>query len=289
MSSFPLVSIIIPTYNCSEALRLTLESVLLQDLNNFEVWVVGDGCTDNTEDVVASLDDPRINWVNLSHNSGGPSVPRNEGLRRACSRWIAYLGHDDLWLPWHLSSTISTAEKLQADFAASLGVLLGPSGTLGSFCLPDKDARQQAISPSSWIHRRDLIDRIGPWCEALCYSDDREFLDRIYRFGVKYVRCRPLSVLKYPAGLWKIYNRKIDLPQARDLESIRLDARALQRDLLFDLAILLSKRDIQRRPAGLVKTLIRLLMDFYGNDRWPLPLLYYHYYRTCAGLPRRRY
>ena len=288
MSSLPLVSIIIPTYNCSEVLHLTLESVLLQDLNDFEVWVVGDGCTDNTADVVASLDDPRIHWVNLSRNSGGPAVPRNAGLRRACGRWIAYLGHDDLWLPWHLSSTVSAAEELQAEFVASLGVLIGPTGVLGSFCMPDKGTPHQPVSPSSWIHRKDLVDRIGPWCETIRLGDDREFLDRIYRFGVKYARCRSLSVLKYPAGSWKIYDRKIDLPQARELESMRRDARALQQDLLFDLAMLLSRRDMPRRPAGLVRTLLRLAMDFYGNDRWPLSLVNYLHYRTLAGLPRHR-
>ena len=51
-----LVTVIIPTYNMSPVLKLTLKSVLLQDFADFEVWVVGDGCSDDSESVVASLD-----------------------------------------------------------------------------------------------------------------------------------------------------------------------------------------------------------------------------------------
>ena len=82
----PAVTVIIPTYNSSGTLRLTLETVLLQDFDDFEVWVVGDGCTDDSETVVSSFGDKRFHWVNLPVNSGTPSVPRNEALRRARGR-----------------------------------------------------------------------------------------------------------------------------------------------------------------------------------------------------------
>ncbi len=54
------VSVIIPTYNSSRTLRMTLESVLAQDFQDFEVQVLGDGCTDDSEAVVAAFGDPRI-------------------------------------------------------------------------------------------------------------------------------------------------------------------------------------------------------------------------------------
>jgi len=68
----PQVTVIIATYNSSGMLQLTLQTVLRQDMSDFEVWVVGDGCTDDSERVVASFDDRRLKWTNLARNSGGP-------------------------------------------------------------------------------------------------------------------------------------------------------------------------------------------------------------------------
>ncbi len=97
--SAPSVTVIVPTFNSSATLRLALQSVLNQEFQDFEVWVVGDGCTDDSAQVALSFNDNRINWINLAQNSGSPAAPNNEGLRRARGRYIAYLGHDDLWFP----------------------------------------------------------------------------------------------------------------------------------------------------------------------------------------------
>src|SRR5918911_3354227 len=98
-----LVTVIIPTYNWSSVLPYSVGSALRQTLTDFEVLVVGDGCTDDSEAVVGSFGDERLRWVNLPTNTGHQSGPNNEGLRRARGELIAYLGHDDLWLPHHLS------------------------------------------------------------------------------------------------------------------------------------------------------------------------------------------
>jgi glycosyltransferase involved in cell wall biosynthesis len=73
--------------------------VLWQTLADWELIVVGDRCTDDTEVVVRGFPDPRIRFVNLERNFGEQSVPNNEGVRLAQGRFIAYLNHDDLWLP----------------------------------------------------------------------------------------------------------------------------------------------------------------------------------------------
>src|SRR4051794_21497299 len=97
----PLVTVICPTYNRKATLEWALRSVLNQGLNGFEVWVIGDGCTDGSEEVVIALNDPRLNWLNLPVNTGSQTEPNNEGLRRAQGRYISFIGHDDLWFPWH--------------------------------------------------------------------------------------------------------------------------------------------------------------------------------------------
>ena len=107
----PTVSVITATYNRRAMLRYALQSLLAQDFSDFEAWIIGDGCTDGSEEEVARLGDARLHWLNLPVNGGNQWRPNNEGLQHARGRYIAFLGHDDLWLPWHLSRLVAHAEK----------------------------------------------------------------------------------------------------------------------------------------------------------------------------------
>ena len=100
----PLVTAVIPTYNWSSVLRCSIASALEQTLTDLELLVVGDACTDDTEEVVAgyAATDERVRWINLPRHVGTQAGPNNEALRQARGRFIAHLGHDDLWLPHHL-------------------------------------------------------------------------------------------------------------------------------------------------------------------------------------------
>ena len=104
----PRVTVIMATYNWSAVLPYSIGSVLRQTFTDFELLVIGDGCTDDSEQVVTSIGDPRVHWINLPRNTRHQSGPNNEGLARARGEFIAYLGHDDLWLPHHLASHVKT-------------------------------------------------------------------------------------------------------------------------------------------------------------------------------------
>ena len=73
--------------------------------------MVGDACADDSEQVVAAFGDPRIRWHNLPENCGNQYGPNNAGIAMARGRHIAYLGHDDIWLPDHLQRHVDTMEK----------------------------------------------------------------------------------------------------------------------------------------------------------------------------------
>ena len=88
----PHVTVVIPTYNYAGVLEYSISSVLDQTFRDFELLVVGDGCTDDSERVVRSIGDARVQWVNLPRNTGHQTGPNNEGLRRARGEVIAYLG-----------------------------------------------------------------------------------------------------------------------------------------------------------------------------------------------------
>ncbi len=126
--STPLVTVVVPTFNGAPTLRSALASLMGQDCAEFEALVVGDGCTDDSEGVVASFNDARLTWHNLAVNSGSQSAPNNYAASRARGRWIAYLGHDDLWFPWHLSSLLQAAADSGAEFLHSTCLMLHPDG-----------------------------------------------------------------------------------------------------------------------------------------------------------------
>lgn len=256
----PAVTVIIPTYNSSATLKLALETVLWQDFADYEVWVVGDGCSDDSEAVVASFGDERVQWVNLPQNSGGPSVPRNEALRRARGRLIAYLGHDDLWFPWHLTEVVQCIEKGGSDLVASLGLAIGPQGVFRSFTVP-RDAWQGWLSPSNWLHRKELIESVGHWPPEVKTNCDREFLQRVLSSNARIGYVERLAVLKFPAPLWRKHAPTSDPPQARYVEAMRNDATQLALDLLTEFAVLSSRSDLGlRKSAGGVPSPLRRLV-----------------------------
>ena len=96
----PIVSVIIPTYNGSKSISATIESVLNQTFKDFEIIVVDDGSTDDTTVVLKQYKN-RIHYFRKSN--GGPASARNLGLRNARGKYIAFLDHDDIWLPSKLT------------------------------------------------------------------------------------------------------------------------------------------------------------------------------------------
>ena len=103
-SDNPLVTVVCSTFNSKATLRCALRSVLNQDFTDFEVRVMGDCCTDGSAEIIKELSDSRLHWFNFPKNTGTQSEPNNEGMRRARGKYIAFIGHDDLWMPWHLSA-----------------------------------------------------------------------------------------------------------------------------------------------------------------------------------------
>ena len=290
----PAVTVIIPTYNSSGTLKLSLETVLRQDYADFEVWVIGDGCTDDSDAVVRSCRDERVHWVNLPHNSGTPAAPRNEGLRRARGEFVAYLGHDDLWFPWHLSNLVDAIQKGNGDLACSLGARIGPEGVAGVFDLPESAWNKKSeISPSNWLHRKSLTAGIGLWSTRIRVGDDREFLQRVHAANTRLCFCRQLSVLKYPSLLWRMYSHTSNFPQEKHVEALRRDPEALRLELLEELAAGMVRVGCRLHPQSSrypkpLRWLVSLCMDVYGRHRWPLNQLLYWSWRRGSGLADKK-
>ncbi|MBE6219451.1 MAG: glycosyltransferase family 2 protein [Rikenellaceae bacterium] len=107
----PQVSIITPTYNCARFIEETIKSVQAQTFTDWEMIISDDCSTDNTKEVIAPYlaSDSRIKYICNDKNSGA-AITRNNALRIASGRWIAFLDSDDLWLPEKLEKQISFME-----------------------------------------------------------------------------------------------------------------------------------------------------------------------------------
>lgn len=106
-----LVSIIMPSYNTADYISESIKSVQAQTYTNWELIIVDDCSTDNTDEIVgAFLGDRRIRYLKNERNSGA-AVSRNRALREAKGRWIAFLDSDDLWVPEKLEKQIGFMKK----------------------------------------------------------------------------------------------------------------------------------------------------------------------------------
>ena len=218
----PRVSVIIATYNWSEALHLSLASALGQTIGEIEVLVVGDGCTDDSEQVVAACGDARARWIGLEQNSGSQSAPNNAGIEAARAPWIGYLGHDDLWHTRHLERLVAAAEEARADLAYANAILYGPPGTgirwLTGVTPSGEPERDAFLPPSTILHRLDLADRVGPWRppSETELPVDADWQLRAWDAGALFAAGGDVTVFKFPAA-WRrdaYRERRVDEQQA---------------------------------------------------------------------------
>jgi glycosyltransferase involved in cell wall biosynthesis len=106
----PLVSVVIPTRYRPDLVVRAVHSALNQSLQAIEVIVVVDGPDDETLEVLKAIEDARLHIKPLPHNLG-PAEARNAGVKAARSRWVAFLDHDDEWLPQKLSIQLHIAQQ----------------------------------------------------------------------------------------------------------------------------------------------------------------------------------
>lgn len=111
-----LVSIITPSYNTARFIGETIECVLNQTYANWELLIVDDCSSDDTDAVVARYLDERIHYFKNEQNSGA-AISRNRALKEATGKWIAFLDSDDLWEPQKLEKQIGFMEANDIHFS----------------------------------------------------------------------------------------------------------------------------------------------------------------------------
>ncbi len=122
-----LVSIIMPAYNCADYIADSIRSVLSQTYTNWELLIVDDCSTDKTAEVIASFNDKRIHYRRNERNMRA-SATRNEALKQAQGRYIAFLDSDDMWLPEKLERQIAFMQEHNYSITYAPYYVLSPNG-----------------------------------------------------------------------------------------------------------------------------------------------------------------
>jgi glycosyltransferase involved in cell wall biosynthesis len=198
----PRVSVIIATFNWSSVLPYSIGSVLRQTMQDFEIVVIGDGCTDESEAVVAAIGDSRIRWFNLPANTGHQSGPNNEGLRQARGEFIAYLGHDDLWFPHHLAAHVAALDASGAAMTYSLLAAINADDGEPQPVTPRPEDGAWS-PPSCTVHRRSVTEALGGWRDyrEIAVPPEIDLWRRARTAGFEFKFVPRLTAIKFPASM----------------------------------------------------------------------------------------
>lgn len=198
LGDVPLISVYTPTYNRGELLiERAVDSVLKQTYKNFEFIIVGDHCTDNTEDLISKINDPRIRFYNIpkrgyrypptaeNHWLAGPVVAANTALDMVLGKWIARIDDDDVWTPDHLEVLLQFAQQGNYEFVSSSYV----AERNGQRIVVDvKDVKPRIGGTQTWLYRSYLCFfkyNINCWRKSWNRVNDTDLQDRMYKAGVK--------------------------------------------------------------------------------------------------------
>jgi glycosyltransferase involved in cell wall biosynthesis len=189
VKSTPLISVILPTYNSALFLSPAVDSVLNQTFQDFELIVVDDGSTDETENILKAYKNS-VRYIKKDH--AGASAARNKGIAEARGEFIAFQDADDLWLPDKL--------QLQLDYFKAhpqVGVVFTGSHRFDAQGVVDSNIRKGVTIPTGMIFneiltshfiampsvmvRKSCLDEVGLFEEALIGNEDFNLYLRLAR------------------------------------------------------------------------------------------------------------
>lgn len=209
----PKISIYVPTYNRDKILlERAVKSVLDQSYDNFELIIVGDCCTDNTEKYVKSIKDGRIIFHNIkergyrypptieNHWFAGPVIAANKGIELVSGKWIARIDDDDIWTPDHIESLLRFAQNGGYEFVSAQSYVerfgkgyIESGNRARSPYYGFSDTRYNGYNPriggtSTWLYRSYLSFfryNINCWRKNWNCVNDIDLSIRMFNAGVR--------------------------------------------------------------------------------------------------------
>jgi len=236
----PSVSVIIPLYNSEKFIGDTLDSVLSQTYQDFEIIAVDDGSIDNTSSAVRIKNDSRIRYIR--QENAGISAARNRGIAEAKGDYIAFIDHDDKWLPDKLETQFSVLKNdIRAGLVFSNAHIIDSSGRRSNnffnITKPSSGMVFERLLEGNFIPvlttvvRKDVFDEVGLFDQRYRIAEDWDMFLRIsLKYPVIYVN-RPLAEYRVHGSSFS-KNRELLLTESMDI---------------IDRLVSFAKHDAQRR------------------------------------------
>lgn len=219
MTSSPLISVVIPTFNRPERTLQAIESALSQTLRPLEVVVVDDGSTDDTAQRIESRHGAAVRMIRLDRNRGGASA-RNAGASAARGEFVAFLDSDDLWLP----------HKLQMQYDCHARHVAGGGGPAIVYCSAGIDWEIQGRT--RWPERG--------------LGESERVADYLILAG----QDMQTSGLFMPLSAFQAVRFREGLARHQDMDFVIRAQEAGMRFLYVDEALYLRRRDDSHRNTG---------------------------------------
>jgi glycosyltransferase involved in cell wall biosynthesis len=255
MNNSPLVSIVIPTYNHAPMLQRALATVVEQTYQNWNAIIVNNFSTDNTFEVVAAFNDPRIQCVNF-RNNGVIGASRNEGIALATGKYVAFLDSDDTWFPTKLEKCVEILESgsdlvCHAEFwidesGKSRLVAYGPSEAATHHNLIYKGNR---ISTSATVVRATLLNEVHGFdvSPELISTEDYDLWIRLAAKSDKF------AFISEPLGEYHRHDNNV--------------SANIEKHLAAELALLTKHFSANTRFENMVARRRRKALAYYGAGR----------------------
>jgi glycosyltransferase involved in cell wall biosynthesis len=203
----PLVSVIIPAFNCAKYLADAVESVFAQTYSAIECIVIDDGSTDHTNELIQGLFKLHPGLKTARKTNGGPSSARNMGLRESSGDFISFLDDDDVFLPDKIERQVAFLEA-HPDVGLVYSDSLIATETLQPVEMYTAEMPRDlepidALCYRNWFSltvaliRRTITDRVGDLDEGIAGADDWDY----------WIRCAKVARISYLAGAVSLYRK----------------------------------------------------------------------------------
>lgn len=240
------VSVVIAAYNAASLLDRCLDSVMRQTVPVQEIWVVNDGSTDETGDILQRWQ-AEYDSIHVIHQlNQGSSAARNAGIQAANSEWIAFLDHDDTWMPEKIERMLA-ARNRDREAAVLYHDALRPDSTrylsdkhpAEGFIL-DQLLKSYFILPSTTMIRREVLIAARMFNTSLRRAEDYELFLRLSRRWRFLLLNEPLT-----------YYEQQPTSLTRDSLAMTESLIAVFEELIVDVELTAQQRTaVSRRLAG---------------------------------------
>jgi len=291
------ISIVIPLYNKEHEIKRTLNSILAQTFQNFEIIVVDDQSNDGGPDIVKSFNDPRISFIEQEHR--GVSYTRNHGVNLASCEYIAFLDADDEWMPKHLETILRLVERYSdAGMYTTAWKRHTNSGEIkwaNYQCIPNhpwegilpdyfKSAAfgDSPVNASSVVIPRKIFQDLAGFNEGYWYGEDTDLFGRIaLRYPVAF--SWELGAIIHEDALNRACDRRIPLDYPEPfVKTARIalmkgevpqDLKTSLNEFICDSEILRAIRNVRAGHSGTAQTILKqckMKWHIYDKMKWSL-------------------